>query len=59
MYIKEGIMLQINDSDEMFYIVDSLPRSLDLILGQEWLLQNNYMTTCPNTIAYFLSKSFV
>jgi hypothetical protein len=34
MLIKEGIMLQINNSKEMlFYIVDSLPRGLDLILG--------------------------
>jgi hypothetical protein len=43
MHIKEGIMLQINDRRKMlFYIVDSLPRGLDLILSQEWLLQNDY-----------------
>jgi hypothetical protein len=34
----------------LFYIVDNLPRNLDLILGQEWLLQNDYMMTCPKII---------
>jgi hypothetical protein len=54
MHIKEGIMLQVNDSEEMlFYIVESLPRSLDLILGQEWLIKNDYMMTCRNTILPF------
>jgi uncharacterized secreted protein with C-terminal beta-propeller domain len=53
-HIKEGIMLQVNDSKEMlFYIVDSLPRSLDLILGQEWFLQNDYMMTCPEIMPPF------
>jgi hypothetical protein len=59
MLIKEGIMLQINNSKEMlFYIVDSLPRGLDLILSQEWLLQNDYMMTCSNAILPF-SESVV
>jgi hypothetical protein len=59
LYIKEGIMLQINGGEEMlFYIVDSLPRSLDLILGEQWLLRNNYMMTCPSTILPF-SESVV
>jgi hypothetical protein len=53
-HIKEGIMLQINDSEEMlFYIVESLPRNLDLILGQPWLIRNDYVMTCPNTILPF------
>jgi uncharacterized secreted protein with C-terminal beta-propeller domain len=53
MHIEKGIMLQVNDSKEMFYIVDSLPSSLHLILGQEWLLQNDYMMTCPKIILPF------
>jgi hypothetical protein len=53
MHIKEG-MLQINDSGEiLFYNVESLPRSLDLILGQQWLLRNDYFMTCPNTILLY------
>jgi hypothetical protein len=37
MRIKEGIMLRVNGSEEMlFYVVENLPRSLDIILGQEW-----------------------
>jgi hypothetical protein len=58
-HIKEGIMLQINDSKEtLFYIVDSIPRGLDISLSQEWLLQNDYMMTCSNAILPF-SKSVV
>jgi uncharacterized secreted protein with C-terminal beta-propeller domain len=46
MHITKGIMLQVNGK-KMFYVVDSLPRNIDLILSQEWLLQNGYMMTCP------------
>jgi hypothetical protein len=58
MHIPKGIMLQVNNSREMFYVVESLPRNLDLILGQEWLLQNGYMMTCPKSIPPF-SESVV
>jgi hypothetical protein len=59
MRIKEGIMLQVNDSAEMlFYVVENLPRNLDIILGQEWLFQNDYIMTCPNTILPF-SESII
>jgi hypothetical protein len=40
-HIKKGIMMQVNNSREMFYIVERLPRNSDVILGQEWLLQND------------------
>jgi hypothetical protein len=54
MHIKKGIMLQVNDGREMlFYIVERLPRNLDVILGQEWLLQNDYMMTCSKVILPF------
>ncbi|PNF31840.1 hypothetical protein B7P43_G08901 [Cryptotermes secundus] len=54
MLIRKGIMLQVNDSKEMlFYIVDRLPRNLNLILGQEWLLQNGYMMTCSKVVPPF------
>jgi hypothetical protein len=42
----------------LFYVVDSLPRGLDLILGQKWLFQNDYMMTCSNAILAF-SESVV
>jgi uncharacterized secreted protein with C-terminal beta-propeller domain len=45
MHIKKGIMMQVNNDKEMFYITERLPRNLDVILGQEWLLQNDYMMT--------------
>jgi hypothetical protein len=51
MHIDKGIMLQVNDSKEMlFYVVESLPRNLDLIMGQEWLMENDYVMTCPKII---------
>jgi hypothetical protein len=54
MYIKKGIMMQFNNSREMlFYIVERLPRNLDVILGQEWLLQNDYVMTYPKVIPPF------
>jgi uncharacterized secreted protein with C-terminal beta-propeller domain len=53
MHIKKGIMMQVNNSKEMFYIVERLPRNLDVILGQEWLFQNDYMMTCPKVILPF------
>jgi hypothetical protein len=52
-------MLQVNDSKEMlFYVVESLPRNLDLIMGQEWLIENDYVMTCPKIILPF-SESVV
>jgi hypothetical protein len=52
-------MLQVNDGREMlFYVVESLPRNLDLIMGQEWLLENGYMMTCSKIILP-LSESIV
>jgi hypothetical protein len=59
MHIDRGIMLQVNDSKEMlFYIVESLPRNLDLIMGREWLIENDYVMTCPKIILPF-SESVV
>jgi hypothetical protein len=59
MRIKEGIMLRVNDGEEMlFYVVENLPRILDIILGQECLFQNDYVMTRPNAILPF-SESVV
>jgi hypothetical protein len=52
-------LLQINNGKEMlFYVIKHLPRDLDLILGQEWLLQNDYVMTCSKVIPP-LSESLV
>jgi hypothetical protein len=37
----------------LFYIVERLPRNLDVILCQEWFLQNDYVMTCPKVIPPF------
>ena len=42
----------------LFYLIKHLPRHLDLILGQEWLLQNDYVVTCCKAIPP-LSESVV
>ena len=34
----------------IFYVIKHLPRDLDLILGQEWLIQNDYVMTCSKAI---------
>ena len=40
--------------EEYYYrlmiIIKHIPRDLDLILGQEWLLQNDYVMTCSKAI---------
>ncbi|KAJ4425612.1 hypothetical protein ANN_27808 [Periplaneta americana] len=33
-----------------FFVVDNLPRQLDIILGQDWLSENGYMLSKPVTI---------
>jgi hypothetical protein len=59
MHIDKGIMLQVNNSKKMlFYVVESLPRNLDLIMGQEWLMENDYVMVCPKIILPF-SESVV
>ena len=42
----------------LFYVIKHLSRNLDFILGQEWLLQNDYVMTCSKAIPP-LSESLV
>jgi hypothetical protein len=44
--LNEGIYLEINHSKPcLFYIVEELPRDVDVLLGQKWLLENGYVMT--------------
>ena len=52
-HIKQGVLLEVNESEEMFYMVDNLMRNLDIILGQEWSVQNGYVMTCKQVLSLF------
>jgi hypothetical protein len=44
--LTQGIYLEINESKPfLFYIVDELPRGVDVILGHKWLIENGYVMT--------------
>ena len=44
--LTQGIYLEINESKPfLFYIVDELPRNVDVILGHKWLIENGYVMT--------------
>jgi hypothetical protein len=42
--LTQGIYLEINEGKPFsFYIVDELPRGVDVVLGHKWLTENGYV----------------
>jgi hypothetical protein len=44
MNIKGEVEVNVNNNGHhKFYVVEKLPRSLDIVLGQDWLTKNHFM----------------
>jgi hypothetical protein len=44
MNVNGEVDIEVDDyGHNLFYVVDKLSRQLDLILGQDWLIKNNFI----------------